>query len=101
AGVTGGPAYLGIAAGAAGPGRAPPTMLSQFLWLRAVHGGWWEPTVAPGESVAKGQVLGTISSLDGADLLESIESPADGVPIFITASPAVAADGLLLGLGAV
>jgi predicted deacylase len=56
--------------------------------------------VAVGESVAKGQVIGTITSLDGADLLESIESPADGLPIFITASPAVVAEGLLLGLGA-
>ncbi len=45
-------------------------------------------------------MIGTVTSLDGADLLESIESPADGVPMFITSSPAVVADGLLLGLGA-
>jgi predicted deacylase len=90
--------YLGMLSGPVS--AASPTMLNQFLWLRAQHGGWWEPTVAPGESVSKGQVLGTVTSLDGADLLESIESPSDGVPMFITSSPAVVADGLLLGLGA-
>ena len=34
------------------------------------------------------------------DELETIEAPAAGVPLFITSSPAVADDGLLLGLGA-
>jgi uncharacterized protein len=50
--------------------------------------------------VAAGQVLGTVSSLDGADVLETVVAPADGVIIFLTSSPAVAGDGLLLGLGA-
>ncbi|HXS63740.1 MAG TPA: succinylglutamate desuccinylase/aspartoacylase family protein [Streptosporangiaceae bacterium] len=93
-------AYLGMTSGDDGSGGPAPTKLSQFLWLRARRAGWWEPTVAVGESVAKGQVIGTVTSLDGSDLLESIESPADGLPIFITTSPAVVADGLLLGLGA-
>jgi predicted deacylase len=93
-------AHLGMISGDDGSGDPAPTMLNQFLWMRAKHGGWWEPTVAVGESVAKGQVIGTVTSLDGADLLESIESPADGVPMFITSSPAVVTDGLLLGLGA-
>ena len=31
---------------------------------------------------------------------ETITAPADGVVIFLTSSPAVADDGLLLGLGA-
>ncbi|HEY3906626.1 MAG TPA: succinylglutamate desuccinylase/aspartoacylase family protein [Streptosporangiaceae bacterium] len=93
-------AQLGMISGDDGSGDPAPTMLNQFLWMRARHGGWWEPTVTVGESVAKGQVIGTVTSLDGADLLESIESPADGVPMFITSSPAVVADGLLLGLGA-
>jgi hypothetical protein len=31
---------------------------------------------------------------------DTITSPADGVVIFVTSSPAVAEDGLLLGLGA-
>jgi hypothetical protein len=44
-------------------------------------------------------VIGTITTLDGSQVLETITAPADGVPIFITSSPAVADDGLLLGLG--
>ena len=59
------------------------------------------PRVArPGERVAGGQLLGTVSTLDGARVLQSITAPAAGVPMFVTSSPAVAADGLLLGLGA-
>src|SRR5215472_8755410 len=77
-----------------------PVRLGRFLWLRSVSEGWWEPAVRPGERVAEGQVLGTVSSLDGAEVLQSVTAPAAGVPMFITSSPAVAADGLLLGLGA-
>jgi hypothetical protein len=32
--------------------------------------------------------------------LQTITAPAAGVRLFVTSSPAVAADGLLLGLGA-
>ncbi len=95
-------ALLGMAArpdGAEPP--AGPTYLSRFLWMRSEQGGWWAPTVRPGESVAEGQTIGTISTLDGSRVLETITAPAAGVPIFITSSPAVAADGLLLGLGVV
>ena len=79
--------------------KSPPTS-GRFLWLRCQDEGWWEPAVSPGEAVAEGQLLGTVSSLDGARLLQTITAPAAGVPMFITSSPAVAADGLLLGLGA-
>jgi uncharacterized protein len=77
-----------------------PVYLRRFLWLRGVDEGWWEPVVRPGETVAEGQLLGTVSTLDGARVLEEITASAAGVPMFITSSPAVAADGLLLGLGA-
>jgi hypothetical protein len=45
-------------------------------------------------------VVGTVTSLDGATVHETVTAPADGVIIFVTSSPAVADDGLLLGLGA-
>jgi predicted deacylase len=80
--------------------RPAPSYLRRFLWLRCRDAGWWEPSVRAGDVVSEGQVLGTVSSLDGADLLESIFAPADGVVIFLTSSPAVADEGLLLGLGA-
>ncbi len=77
-----------------------PSYLSRFLWLRCQNAGWWEPAVGAGDVVIEGQILGTVSTLDGAEVLETILSPADGVVIFLTSSPAVADDGLLLGLGA-
>jgi predicted deacylase len=93
----------GSAAGAAAAATrlAAPTVLSRFLWLRSRVAGWWQPAVSPGDSVAEGQLLGTVTTLDAAEVLQSIHAPAAGVPMFITSSPAVEADGLLLGLGAV
>jgi uncharacterized protein len=76
-----------------------PTFLGESIWPRCRQAGWWEPAVRPGDAVAKGQLLGTISSLDGATVLETIAAPAAGIVMFLTSSPAVAADGLLLGLG--
>ena len=58
------------ALGMAGPPvtlAAAPVHLGRFLWLRSVSEGWWEPAVRPGEQVAEGQMLGTVSSLDGRD----------------------------------
>ncbi|MBV9094747.1 MAG: succinylglutamate desuccinylase/aspartoacylase family protein [Streptosporangiaceae bacterium] len=94
-------ALLGMSEGPAGPQQdAPPAYLQRFLWLRSQDEGWWEPTAQAGETVAEGQVIGTVSSIDGTQTLETITAPADGVLMFVTSSPAVAADGLLLGLGA-
>src|ERR1700729_2009250 len=81
--------------------RPAPTYLSRFLWMRCEHAGWWAPTVKTGDTVREGQTIGTVSTLDGSQVLETITAPADGVPIFITSSPAVADEGLLLGLGIV
>ena len=98
-------AHLGMTAPADGgpagsPARPEPALLGRFLWLRCARAGWWAPAVTAGDRVSEGQVLGTVSSLDGSALQETITAPADGVIIFLTSSPAVADDGLLLGLGA-
>jgi predicted deacylase len=42
----------------------PPTHLGRFLWLRCRQAGWWQPVVAPGDALAEGQVIGTVSTLD-------------------------------------
>jgi uncharacterized protein len=99
-GMTGDPAGHPDPAGSGQDQIGPPAELRRFLWLRCSDAGWWQPVVRPGEEVAQGQMLGTVSSIDGSQVLQSITAPANGVPMFITSSPAVAADGLLLGLGA-
>jgi predicted deacylase len=76
-----------------------PRYLDRSAWLRSSGAGWWEPAVRPGQDVAAGQPLGTVSTLDGARVLQSVTAPSAGVVLFLTTSPAVAADGLLLGLG--
>jgi predicted deacylase len=78
----------------------PPTHLGRFLWLRCRQAGWWQPVVAAGDALAEGQVIGTVSTLDGAEVLETVTAPVGCVVIFLTSSPAVADDGLLIGLGA-
>jgi len=89
--------YLGMSAG--GPQvAAVPVYLDSFIWPRTPSAGWWEPAVRAGEAVRPGQVLGTVSTLDGGAVVETFTAPADGVVLFLTTSPAVAADGLLLGL---
>lgn len=80
-------------------GRPDPEFLDRSVWLHSGAAGWWEPSVRPGERVTGGQPLGAITSLDGAETLETITAPAAGVIMFPTISPAVASDGLLLGLG--
>jgi predicted deacylase len=94
--------HLGMAAPVAGgaAGGREPTLLNRFIWPRCERAGWWAPTVGAGDKVSEGQVLGTVSNLDGSVVQETITSPADGVIIFMTSSPAVSDDGLLLGLGA-
>jgi predicted deacylase len=68
------------------------------VWLRSQHEGWWDAAVGPGVNVARGQLLGRMRNLWG-DALEEVVAPADGVVLFVTSSPAVLGDGLLVGLG--
>ncbi|WP_433295410.1 succinylglutamate desuccinylase/aspartoacylase family protein [Pseudonocardia sp. CA-142604] len=76
---------------------APPVEHDGWVWLRTTTAGWWEPAVAPGTDVDAGDLLGTVSGLLGNDRTE-IRAPEAGVPLFVTSSPAVTADGLLMGL---
>lgn len=84
----------------AGPPPGPPERLGRFAWLRCTRSGWWTPAVSVGHHVESGELLGTVVPLLGEPgEVEEIRAPAAGVPIFITTSPAVGPDGLLLGLG--
>jgi len=68
-----------------------------WIWMRTAEAGWWQPAVETGASVAEGDLLGTVSPIIGG-VPAPVIAPAPGVPLFITSSPAVRADGLLLGL---
>ena len=83
------------------PGEATvfdrPVEHDGWIWMRTTDAGWWQPAVETGTSVAAGDLLGTVSPVIGGTPTR-ITAPAPGVPLFITSSPAVCADGLLLGL---
>ena len=88
--------FLGILDGEAE--RYPtPVEHDSWLWLRTGAAGWWQPTVATGQDVEAGALLGTVAPILGDGPVE-VRAPAAGVPLFITSSPAVTADGLLMGL---
>jgi predicted deacylase len=73
-------------------------LVERFVWLRNAGAGWWQVDVGAGAEVAAGERLGAILDPFG-DELETIMAPEPGVVLFLTTSPAVADDGLLLGLG--
>jgi len=91
--------HLDMCPGEQAARRPAPSYLNGFVWPRTPSAGWWQPAVRVGDPVSAGQVLGRVSTLDGGAVLETFTAPADGVVLFVTSSPAVAADGLLLGLG--
>jgi len=90
---------LGMLPGEPEQPEGPQRLVRRFVWLRTRQAGWWQPDVRTGESVAAGARLGVVCDPFG-DELEVITAPEAGVPLFVTSSPAVADDGLLLGLGA-
>jgi predicted deacylase len=91
--------HLGLLPGEPDPPAAPLQRVGRFDWLRCARAGWWAPSVAVGDEVAAGERLGEVRDLWG-DVHEEIRATADGVVLFLTTSPAVGDDGLLLGLGA-
>jgi predicted deacylase len=90
---------LGMLPGAPAPPPAPLQRVGRFDWLTSHGGGWWAPAVRAGDEVVAGVLLGRVHDLWG-DVIEEVRSPADGVVLFLTTSPAVKSEGLLLGLGA-
>ena len=92
--------HLGMLPATVEPAPAPEE-LTRFVWLRSVNAGWWTPAVPAGRRVTAGARLGTVAPLVGTEPFdaEDIVAPDDGIAIFVTTSPAVAAGGLLLGLG--
>lgn len=90
--------HLGMLPGDVRPRRESMRSVGRFVWLRSADAGWWEPDVGAGDEFRAGSSLGTVRNLFG-DLIERVRAVEDGVVLFVTTSPAVEADGLLLGLG--
>ena len=74
------------------------TVLTKFDWLYTKSTGVWYPKVAQGHAVREGEQIGTVGDLFG-DTLEEITSPVNGVVLFLTISPSVLENGLLMGIG--
>jgi uncharacterized protein len=88
---------LGIMSGAP-RSVPPPRFLDRFDWLRSEHEGIFHCRVRVGDEVSGGQVLGEVVDLLG-NPLGDITAPAGGVVLFLVTSPAIKADGLLMGIG--
>jgi predicted deacylase len=93
--------HLGVLAGEAVPGDvlAGRAVVEHegWHWLRTPVAGWWEPAVPVGTAVGAGDLLGTVGELLG-DAVHEVRAPEPGVLLFLTTSPAVTVEGLLLGL---
>jgi predicted deacylase len=90
-------AHLGMLPAEVAEAAAPPAEYTGWVWMRSAVQGWWQPRITVGQQVRAGEVLGAMLDPFGREL-EQIVAPADGCPLFLTTSPAVLADGLLLGL---
>jgi predicted deacylase len=88
--------FLGLAPGPVEQFRAPAEH-EGWVWLRTESPGWWQPVVGTGQDVDEGDLLGTVAPILGGHPAE-VRAPAAGVPLFITSSPAVTSEGLLMGL---
>jgi predicted deacylase len=97
-GITNALRHLAMLPGDVSLPRADMRSVGRFVWLRSTQAGWWEPDVQAGSELRAGESLGTVRNLFG-EVIERIPAPEDGVVLFLTSSPAVGADGLLLGLG--
>jgi uncharacterized protein len=80
------------------PPPAEQQLVERFVWFRCAEPGWWQAEAGAGARVAAGERLGAVLDPFG-DELEVITAPEPGVVLFLTTSPAVGRDGLLLGLG--
>ncbi len=76
----------------------PPALMRDFVWLRAEQGGFFRKTIVAGDTVVAGASIGQMVDLWGEPRAE-VRTPVGGVVLFVTTSPAIADDGLLVGIG--
>ena len=81
-----------------GPLPPPPLEMDQMVWTRTDISATYHPTVAVGEDVQEGQVVGELRDIFG-ETLRTIRAQASGVVVFLVTSLAVRAGDPLLGIG--
>jgi predicted deacylase len=82
-----------------GPVEPLPTrLIRDFVWVRAERGGFFRKAIAAGDALEAGDPLGEMVDLWG-EPIATIPSPASGLVLFVTTSPAIKDDGLLVGIG--
>jgi predicted deacylase len=74
------------------------TRIHDFVWIRAERGGFFRKAIAAGDNLAVGGLIGTMVDLWG-ETRQQISSPVAGTVLFVTTSPAIKDDGLLVGIG--
>jgi len=89
---------LGALPGGAQPMPAPH-LYRRFIWVRSRQAGFFRPRVRVGDTVAAGDLLGTVGDFFGATI-EEITAEAAGRVLFLVVSAAVGSPGLLCAIGA-
>jgi len=74
------------------------TFYDEFVWVYTPKKGIFYTKVNVGDDVSKSECVGTVEDYFG-NQIEEIPSPIDGKVMFLTTSPAVKDNGLLMGLG--
>lgn len=75
-----------------------PALYREFRWVRVPRGGFFRKRIVAGDQVRAGHSMGSLVDLWG-DPIDEVISPVDGVVLFVTTSPAIADDGLIVGIG--
>jgi uncharacterized protein len=76
----------------------PPTRFREFRWVRSTRDGFFRKRISAGDTLRTGDSLGTLVDLWG-EPIEEITGSVDGVALFVTTSPSIAENGLLVGIG--
>jgi len=75
-----------------------PVHFSHSSWLAAEQGGIFYPAVTVGQKVAKSQVVGEFRDWFGEPIAK-VESPAEGIVLFLVTSPAINKGDPILSVG--
>jgi uncharacterized protein len=90
--------HLGMIEGSPTRDHPEPQVLHRFTGVQAPAEGFWYPSVAKGDTVSAGQVVGDMRTIFDEPLAEVV-SDEDAVVLGVISTPARRSGDLLLGLG--